>query len=489
MPIQKMFILKDGILLVDKNFKGNLNVEMRLLSGFISATQTFSKEMTGSSMRSMNFDNLTFHFYLDKKIPGLFYVLITDSDYNFKEVRCKLLKISSLFIDNYSKYLVKFSGDISPFSAFKDLLSKIKIGKRYCGDRKKCTFCRYREESSSINFKIKDEKNDIVNKLTNWLNQLIVNLHEVQSTFIIDYDGFIVSQNTREEISEVELERIINMVSPTLEKLKSYSEPSNTSGSLISDEYRLFYLEMGGPNSALLVMVSKPSYKIQKALPYIYFIADNISSLLNGRPISHVLPDIKGSGDLSLPLSQEQNTSKNFVYPIFIIGAPKSGKTTFVHSIINNKIRMEYKPTIGLSIYKKNYQISKDLRITFLFFDLGALQTILEARKEYYKLISPQILLGMFDISQLSSFNKLKELIEESIHYFGNRPEKVILIGNKIDKIKINNNMENHISSIKKQYNCPYFEISALNGEDSERILTYLISNLDLKEGIMRCDT
>jgi small GTP-binding protein len=367
-------------------------------------------------------------------------------------------------------------------------MSKINIGKRYCGDRKNCTFCQYREESSSINFKIKDEKDDIVNKLTNWLNQLIINLSEVQSTFIIDYDGFIVAQNTREETSEEYLERIINMVSPTLEKIKSYSEPSNTSGTLINDDFRLFYLEMGGPNSALLVIVSKSSYKIQKSLPYIYFIADNMSSLLNGHSLSHALPDIKGSGDLSLPLSQEQNTSKNFVYPIFLIGPPKSGKTTFVHSIINNKVRTEYKPTIGLSIYKKNYQISKDLYITFLFFDIGALQTIFEARKEYYNLISPKILLCMFDISQLSSINKLKELIEESIHYFGNRPKKVILIGNKIDKIKINNNMENHISSIRKQYNCPYFEISALDGEDSERILTYLISNLDLKEGIMRSD-
>mgnify|MGYP006277865149 CR=1 FL=1 len=478
MTIQKVFILKDGILLMDKDFKGKLNVEMRLLSGFISATQALSKEMTGASMRNINFGHLTFHFYLDKKVSGLFYVIVTDNDYDVKEIECKILKISSLFNKHYFKVLINFNGDVSPFSPFNELLSKNKIHLKYCGDRRNCIACEYRK-NTSINIKDHNRK-DLMNRLTKWLNFLKINLSELLAAFIIDYDGFLVAQNTKKSLPEGKIEQIINILEPIQEQVNKSSVKPNISGILDTEGFQLFHLEMRGQNSALLVLIFEPSYKIQKSLAFIYFIAENISSVLNGYPPSNILLQINKNEEFSLPQLEGQNNSRDLLYPTFIIGDTKCGKTTIVNKFVNNKLIRKYKPTIGVSIQQKIYQISHDIQITFLFFDMGGFQTNLKVRKRYYKLVLPKILIGVFDLSQYSSINKLKDLIEESIYFFGNKPESVILVGNKTDKGNIEKKMETHISSIKKQYDCPYFEISALKDEGIEKILTFLISSIDL---------
>jgi small GTP-binding protein len=141
----------------------------------------------------------------------------------------------------------------------------------------------------------------------------------------------------------------------------------------------------------------------------------------------------------------------------------------------------DYKPTIGLSIYEKRYQISKYIKINFMFFDIGGLKTFADVRKDYYDLTSPDTIIFMFDFDNYSkSINKLKDFMEESFFYFGNIPNNIILVGNKIDKVHDTTKLQEKLSHIKDQYNCSYFETSAINGEGMDEIFTYLISNMDL---------
>lgn len=480
MTIHKIFLLKDGILLIDKNFSSKLKVEMRLVKGFLSAIQSFSQEMTGSSMRSMNFENLTFHFYMEKKVPGLIYVIITDLDYNLKEVNCKIMKISSLFFDNYSKHLSNFSGDVAPFESFDKTLDTINIDKKYCGDREKCTFCSYRGRRSII---IDEDKShqDLIEQLQKWLKLMINKVPELLTGIVMDVDGFIITEYSKNQNNENQLELILRIIEPIIEKIKATSDKSLTSGSLDTDDFHLFYLELGGQNPALLVFVSDPDYNIKKSLPYTYLIAENISSVLNGRPTSHILPEVRSNGSLHLNLPQDKDNSKPLNYKIFVVGEPRCGKTSLLNMFINNQVDKQYKPTIGLSIYEKKYQISKYIQINFMFFDVGGLKTFSEVRKDYYNLTSPDTIIFMFDFDNYSqSINRLKDFMEESFFYFGNIPENIILVGNKIDKVRERSNLQKKISHIQEQYNCAYFETSAINGEGMDEIFTYLISNMDL---------
>ena len=254
MTIHKVFILKDGILLIDKNFSNRLKVEMRLVTGFLSAIQSFSREMTGSSMRSMNFENLTFHFYMEKKVPGLVYVIITDLDYNLKEVNCKIMKISSLFFEKYSKYLSNFNGDVAPFESFNETLDTNNIDKKYCGDREKCTFCSYRGRRSIIIDEHKSHQN-LIERLQKWLKLMINKVPELLTGIVMDVDGFIITEYSKNQNSENQLDLILRIIEPIIEKINITSDKSLTSGSLDTDDFHLFYLELGGQNPALLVFV------------------------------------------------------------------------------------------------------------------------------------------------------------------------------------------------------------------------------------------
>ncbi len=65
--IRNLFIINHGIALLKLNFGEchSLGVNDDLIAGFMSAMDSFSKEVTGSSIRSINFKDYIFHFYND----------------------------------------------------------------------------------------------------------------------------------------------------------------------------------------------------------------------------------------------------------------------------------------------------------------------------------------------------------------------------------------------------------------------------------------
>jgi small GTP-binding protein len=314
------------------------------------------------------------------------------------------------------------------------------------------------------------------------LKRLINKVPEFLTGLIVDIEGFIITEYSGKTNRDSQIELILKIIEPIIEKINGNPDKSLTSGTLDTDEFHLFYLELGGQNPALLVLVSEPSYDIEVCLPYIYLMAENISSILNGRPKSHILPEVRNNGSFQLRLPQSQNLSNTHKYEIYIIGEPGCGKTTLLNMFMNNKIDKNYKPTIGLSIYEKKYQISKFIQINFTFFEIGGLKTFTEVRKDYYNLASPNTILFMFDFDNYAtSINLLKDFMEESFFYFGKIPKHMILVGNKIDKVNETKGLQEKISHIKNQYNCAYFETSAINGEGIDEIFTYLISNMDFK--------
>ena len=85
--IRNIIIIRSGILLLNHDFeKGESTYtgEMNLMTGFISAIQSFSREITGSNVKTINFDNFIFHFYKDPRYNDLIFLFITDNDFKKK---------------------------------------------------------------------------------------------------------------------------------------------------------------------------------------------------------------------------------------------------------------------------------------------------------------------------------------------------------------------------------------------------------------------
>ncbi len=159
--IRNLFIINHGIPLVKLNFGEchSLGVNDTLVAGFIEAMNSFSNEITGSSIKNINFRDYIFHFYKDEEIFNNLFVFIADSEEDADLINFKIKKIASIFNEKYNDILQNFNGDVGKFDNFKNILIEMNLTQKNCGGRPECEGCPNSGKNLGI---IKDfEKNKI----------------------------------------------------------------------------------------------------------------------------------------------------------------------------------------------------------------------------------------------------------------------------------------------------------------------------------------
>ena len=141
--IRNLLVLNHGVLLVKLNFGEchSFGANDDLVAGFISALDMFSNEITGGSIKTINFENYIFHFYKNQNSLKNLYVFITDSEEDEELVNFKINKIASLFYNRYSKILNKFNGEVNQFNDFKETLLEMNLAQKNCGGCPECAGC------------------------------------------------------------------------------------------------------------------------------------------------------------------------------------------------------------------------------------------------------------------------------------------------------------------------------------------------------------
>lgn len=150
--IQNLFVIRNGIAIVQQNF-GNchsLNYEPNLVTSFISALQSFSQEITGSSIKNMEFEDYIFHFLRDPDFPEIFYCLVTDIEDDKNEISFKIKKIASIFKEKYGDTLKEFTHEISQYRNFGNILIDMHLAQKNCGGQPECVGCPNSDLNSRI---------------------------------------------------------------------------------------------------------------------------------------------------------------------------------------------------------------------------------------------------------------------------------------------------------------------------------------------------
>ncbi len=157
--IRNLFIINHGIALLKLNFGEchSLGVNDDLIAGFMSAMDSFSKEVTGSSIRSINFKDYIFHFYNDEETDNNLFVFIADSEEDVELINYKINKIASIFNEKYSDTLKNFNGNVYKFNKFKEILIEMNLAQKNCGGRPECEGCTNSEKNLEI---LKDYENN-----------------------------------------------------------------------------------------------------------------------------------------------------------------------------------------------------------------------------------------------------------------------------------------------------------------------------------------
>jgi len=289
---------------------------------------------------------------------------------------------------------------------------------------------------------------------------------DLLATFVVDFDGFIFAKKLVKEVNEDLITAIIASLDQTLNRIKSYTETKIGSGSFDTDEFRLFYIELGDTTNAILLIIGKSYSSLENYIPYSHIIADKVSLILNNREIPIEIPGLNENGDLKL-----KSKSKTITF----IGSENVGKTTLIAMYNNNRFEKSYIPTIGISMLEKEIHYDDGYKLILNIFDLGGIKSFAKVRKQYYKY--SDIVLIVFDYSRMDTLHDIKGWIKESTMFLNSEIIPYILVGNKIDLAPNRDKIRDQAIKLSEESNLLFFETSCLTGEGISNLFDFLTVN------------
>jgi len=161
---------------------------------------------------------------------------------------------------------------------------------------------------------------------------------------------------------------------------------------------------------------------------------------------------------------------------LIIIGDSKTGKSTFINQIINNKYKNIYEPTIGVDFYTNKKYINNN-KIILNIWDISGDKRFQNYTETYIR--NSTFALIFFDINNEESFynlrkwyNRVKTLCPNILN--------IVLIGSKIDIYKDKIDFCS-IKSISKEYNVKFFLISSKDKKNINKPINYLLNSIDFQ--------
>ncbi|MFX1374277.1 MAG: Rab family GTPase [Promethearchaeota archaeon] len=159
------------------------------------------------------------------------------------------------------------------------------------------------------------------------------------------------------------------------------------------------------------------------------------------------------------------------IYKIIVIGDPAVGKTSLLTNFCGDKFQYEYVPTVGVNITKEKVTVKndmgKDTNVSLMIWDVAGQPQFYMLHRPYFNGADGMML--VYDVTRSSSFSNINNWYSTAVKY-GLSGIPRILIGNKIDlkdEKKIILPMAEHLS---QKLNAPFFETSALTGENVSEI-------------------
>lgn len=299
-----------------------------------------------------------------------------------------------------------------------------------------------------------------------WMFQTIG--EDLKALVVVDRQGLPIASKLKEGINEELLGGLSSLVEPVMKRISTeFKSGKFGAGTFDTDEYRLIFCE-AGPDS-VLVLVADGVASIDAMFPYAYLCAEKVARLIDGRPVSPVIPkfgeddknqraNIEGGKSIQQIMMEEGN----FILKTILGGDGGVGKTTLVTSFLSEKDQFEndYKATIGVSILKKAITFPEwNVEIRFTIFDLAGQQQFARVRMTYFQGAKAGFL--VYDVTRRETFDNIKKWYDEA-----KKIEKdiiLILIANKVDLINDRKVTEQEGKALADSLGISYMETSAIN--------------------------
>lgn len=158
---------------------------------------------------------------------------------------------------------------------------------------------------------------------------------------------------------------------------------------------------------------------------------------------------------------------------LVILGQGGVGKTSIVNQLFNKDIPDRYIPTIGSNINKKEYRIkSKNIYVQVSIWDVGGQRSFNPLNPAFYNNVDAAFL--VMDMSNPEeTLNEIKKIYLPNLYQYAQECISFV-VGNKIDMLKEENQLENIIKKYFKD-DIPLLLTSALNNQNIQEIFDLLV--------------
>ena len=150
-------------------------------------------------------------------------------------------------------------------------------------------------------------------------------------------------------------------------------------------------------------------------------------------------------------------------FKILVLGDPSVGKSCFLIRYTEDTFQDVYLSTIGMDCKYKDVILEEDKSIRLQIWDTAGQDRFRSITKNLYKGAAGIMLI--YDITNRNTFDNVKKWVN-SIKEEVTSKVVIILVGNKIDLEKKRQVQTDEGEQIAEEFDMPFFECSALTGEN-----------------------
>ena len=169
--------------------------------------------------------------------------------------------------------------------------------------------------------------------------------------------------------------------------------------------------------------------------------------------------------------------SDDCVYKVLLLGDSTVGKTCFLLRYCDKRFQEAHLSTIGLDYRLKTMTLESGKKIKLQIWDTAGQDRFRAITKNYYKGANGIILI--YDVTNLQTYENVKNWIAQ-IREEANPNVIIYLAGNKIDVSEDEKVVKTEDGQkIADEFNLPFYETSAKNGDNVNKIFEDLVEKVD----------